>query len=123
MAYPMNFTFDERGRMWVIEPRDYPFIHDTTTGFPTNTSNGIASNRLAGKGRILIFEDVNGDGKSDIVWRDAAGIVYLWFMNGGALIAGPGIGAVASATARAGAPASLPSSTTEAFATGPMSAC
>ncbi|HAP00189.1 MAG TPA: hypothetical protein DCQ83_09120 [Fibrobacteres bacterium] len=65
MAYPMNFTFDERGRMWVIEPRDYPFIHDTTTGFPTNTSNGIASNRLAGKGRILIFEDVNGDGAMD----------------------------------------------------------
>ena len=24
MAYPTNFTFDERGRMWVIEPRDYP---------------------------------------------------------------------------------------------------
>jgi phospholipase/lecithinase/hemolysin len=31
--------------------------------------------------------DVNGDGKSDIVWRDTSGNVAIWEMNGAAVIA------------------------------------
>jgi hypothetical protein len=27
----------------------------------------------------------NGDGKSDLLWRDAAGDTYIWFMNGTAI--------------------------------------
>ena len=50
--YLMSFSFDERGRVWAAEPRDYP--------------NNIASNRLTGgQGRILILEDTNGDGALD----------------------------------------------------------
>ena len=26
--------------------------------------------------------DFNGDGKADILWRDVAGLVDIWFMNG-----------------------------------------
>jgi phospholipase/lecithinase/hemolysin len=38
--------------------------------------------------------DVNGDGKSDIVWRDTAGDVAVWEMNGAAILAAGGIGNV-----------------------------
>lgn len=71
LAYLMNFTFDEKGRMWAVEPRDYPYMHDTTgnpdvsvTGI--TTTNGLASNRTTGgRGRIVILEDTNGDGAMD----------------------------------------------------------
>lgn len=50
--YLMHINFDERGRVWAAEPRDYP--------------NNIASNRLTGgQGRILILEDTDGDGAMD----------------------------------------------------------
>jgi len=47
--YLMYFTFDERGRVWAVDARDYP--------------NTINSNRTTGgQGRILIMEDTDGDG-------------------------------------------------------------
>ncbi len=70
LAYIMEFTFDERGRVWAVEPRDYPYTHDAT-GMPDVTSpgitttNGIPADRLAGRGRILILTDVDGDGSLD----------------------------------------------------------
>lgn len=49
MHYLMYFTFDERGRVWAVDARDYP--------------NNINSNRTTGgQGRILILEDTDGDG-------------------------------------------------------------
>ena len=49
MHYLMHFTFDERGRVWAVDARDYP--------------NTINSNRTTGgQGRILILEDTDGDG-------------------------------------------------------------
>ncbi|MBV9971235.1 MAG: VCBS repeat-containing protein [Xanthobacteraceae bacterium] len=36
--------------------------------------------------------DVNGDGKSDIVWRDQAGDLAIWEMNGAAVIANAALG-------------------------------
>ncbi len=38
--------------------------------------------------------DVNGDGKSDIVWRDSSGNLAIWEMNGAAVIANGGLGNV-----------------------------
>ncbi len=70
LAYIMEFTFDERGRVWAIEPRDYPYTHGAD-GMPDltspgiTTSNGIPADRLAGRGRILILTDVDGDGSLD----------------------------------------------------------
>ena len=49
LHYLMYFTFDERGRVWAVDARDYP--------------NNINSNRTTGgQGRILILEDTDGDG-------------------------------------------------------------
>ncbi len=76
LAYIMEFTFDEKGRTWAVEPRDYPYTHDTTGWVDitvpgitmtvgNNGGNGLPSNRLAGRGRILILTDVDGDGSLD----------------------------------------------------------
>lgn len=46
---PIAFTWDERGRLWVVQSMDYPH----------NLSNDV------GGDRITICEDINGDGKAD----------------------------------------------------------
>ncbi len=46
---PIAFTWDERGRLWVVQSQDYP--HDL--------ANDV------GGDRITICEDTNGDGKAD----------------------------------------------------------
>ena len=40
--------------------------------------------------------DFNGDGKSDIAWRDTSGNLAAWLMNGGAVLQSAGLGAVPS---------------------------
>src|SRR5262245_31460762 len=57
VVQPIAFTFDDRGRLWVVECRSYPkWIRD---GKP-------------GPDRVLIFEDTDGDGRFDkrIVFAD-----------------------------------------------------
>jgi hypothetical protein len=52
LGYLMYITFDDRGRVWALDVRDYPNI--------------ITSNRLSGgQSRIVILEDANGDGALD----------------------------------------------------------
>lgn len=46
---PLNMSFDDRGRMWVTQSYEYPF--PDTTG--------------AGKDKISILEDTDGDGTAD----------------------------------------------------------
>ena len=68
---PISFTFDERGRLWVIEAMDYP--NDVRNGEP-------------GDDRIKIVEDTNGDGKADkfTVFADRLNLATsLTFANGG----------------------------------------
>lgn len=72
LAYLMYFTFDEKGRVWAIDSRDYPYTHDTTgNGTPTipgwSSSNniGLPSDRLTGQSRIVILEDTDGNGSLD----------------------------------------------------------
>jgi hypothetical protein len=36
--------------------------------------------------------DYDGDGKSDLVWRDIAGNTAIWFMNGTAVSLAAGVG-------------------------------
>ncbi len=50
LVQPMAFTIDDRGRIWVVESYNYP-----TWSKPDE----------AGKDRILIFEDADGDGRFD----------------------------------------------------------
>ncbi|PYP78303.1 MAG: dehydrogenase [Gemmatimonadetes bacterium] len=46
---PMNLAFDARGRLWVTHSREYP----------------IAAAAGAGRDRVSILEDTNGDGRAD----------------------------------------------------------
>jgi uncharacterized protein len=72
---PITFQFDERGRLWVIEARDYP--NRVLRGGP-------------GDDRIKILEDTNGDGKADkvTVFADHLNLpTSLAFANGGVVVA------------------------------------
>lgn len=51
MTQPMAFCWDDRGRLWIAENRDYE-----------SRGHGFSN---AGDSRILILEDTNGDGAAD----------------------------------------------------------
>ena len=51
ITQPMAFCWDDRGRLWVAENRDYE-----------NRERGFSND---GTSRIVILEDTNGDGKAD----------------------------------------------------------
>ena len=77
IAKPIAFAWDERGRLWVCETRDYP--------------HGV---QPAGEGNdsIKICEDTDGDGKADkfTVFADKLNIpTSLVFANGGIIITQP----------------------------------
>jgi len=66
----------------------------------TALSGGPQDN--AGAGAVWVFNlhnaaathDFNGDGKSDILWRDTSGDVAMWLMNGGSLLQAAALGSV-----------------------------
>ena len=72
---PVAMTWDEKGRLWVIETIDYP--------------NTVREQDGAGDDRIKILEDTNGDGKADkvTVFADNLNIpTSLVFANGGVIV-------------------------------------
>jgi putative membrane-bound dehydrogenase-like protein len=75
IAKPIAFAWDERGRLWVAETRDYP--HGVTPGG-------------GGHDDIKICEDTDGDGKADkfTVFADKLNLpTSLVFVNGGVIVA------------------------------------
>jgi hypothetical protein len=42
--------------------------------------------------------DFNGDGKSDLLWRDTGGDTAIWFMNGLSVASSGSIGNIPTAT-------------------------
>ncbi len=77
IAKPIAFSWDERGRLWVCETRDYP--HGVQ---PTGQGNDS----------IKICEDTDGDGKADkfTVFADKLNIpTSLVFVNGGVIVSQP----------------------------------
>lgn len=73
---PITMSFDERGRLWVIESMDYP--NKVLNGGP-------------GDDRIKILEDTNGDGRADkfTVFAEHLNLpTSMVFVNGGVLVAG-----------------------------------
>ena len=77
IAKPIAFAWDDRGRCWVAETRDYP--HDVKAAGLGNDS-------------IKICEDTDGDGKADkfTVFADKLNIpTSLVFVNGGIIVSQP----------------------------------
>ncbi len=75
IAKPIAFAWDDRGRLWVAETRDYP--HGVTPGGEGNDD-------------IKICEDTDGDGKADkfTVFADHLNLpTSLVFANGGVIVA------------------------------------
>ncbi len=73
---PMAIAWDERGRAWVVEARDYP--------------HGLVGEGEPGNDSIKICEDTNGDGRADkfTVFADKLNLATsLVFVNGGILVA------------------------------------
>lgn len=74
---PIAFAWDERGRLWVAETRDYP--------------HGVVENG-EGNDDIKICEDTDGDGRADkfTVFADHLNLpTSLVFANGGIIVAQP----------------------------------
>lgn len=68
VVQPIAFTFDDRGRMWVVECHSYP---EWTTGR---------------KDRVLILEDTDGDGVADVrkvFWDQGTNLTGIAYGFGG----------------------------------------
>lgn len=73
---PIWVAWDERGRAWVVEARDYP--------------HGLVEEGQPGKADVKICEDTDGDGRADrfIVFAEGLNLATsLVFVNGGVLVA------------------------------------
>ena len=73
---PIAMSWDERGRLWIVESVDYPNTFLETDG--------------AANDRIKICEDTNGDGKADkfTIFADKLNIpTSMVFANGGVVVA------------------------------------
>lgn len=73
---PIWISWDERGRAWVVEARDYP--------------HGLVEEGERGQADIKICEDTDGDGKADrfTVFADGLNLATsLVFADGGVLVA------------------------------------
>ncbi len=72
VAQPVFLNFDERGRMWVVEYRQYPqpagltmVSHDQFWRAIYDKVPPPPPNHVRGKDRITIHEDTDGDGRFD----------------------------------------------------------
>lgn len=73
---PIWISWDERGRAWVVEARDYP--------------HGLVDEGKPGLASVKICEDTDGDGRADrfTVFADKLNLATsLVFVNGGVLVA------------------------------------
>jgi putative membrane-bound dehydrogenase-like protein len=72
IAQPLHLTFDERGRLWVVEYRQYPepagltqVSHDRFWRSVYDRVPPPPPNHFVGKDRVSIHEDTDGDGRFD----------------------------------------------------------
>jgi Phosphoesterase family/FG-GAP-like repeat len=67
------------------------------SGLGSSAPNNAAQASGLGNGIFSVSSDThdfNGDGKSDIAWRDGSGNTAVWLMNGAQVVSSGGIGAV-----------------------------
>jgi hypothetical protein len=60
-----------------------------TSGFTPTTADTSLANTFCGRTQT---HDFNGDGMSDILWRDTSGNVAMWLMNGATVGTSSGVG-------------------------------
>ena len=65
--------------------RRYRHGSQTVPVSPTGHGNGTQARPPRLSSALTATHDFNGDGKSDIVWRNTGGTVAMWLMNGGAI--------------------------------------
>ena len=72
VGQPLHISFDERGRMWVVQYRQYPYpagikmvSRDRYYRSVFDRVPTAPPNHVRGNDRITIHEDTNGDGKFD----------------------------------------------------------
>ncbi len=72
VAQPVNMKFDERGRLWVVQYRQYPYpeglkvtSRDKHWRVQYDKVPPAPPNHVRGKDKITIHEDTNGDGTFD----------------------------------------------------------
>jgi putative heme-binding domain-containing protein len=73
IAKPMNMAFDERGRLWITESREYPFA---------------APLDKKGRDAIKVLEDTDADGRADKITTFADGLnipIGIYPYRGGAI--------------------------------------
>ena len=71
LSQPIAFTFDDRGRLWVVQNFSHPYYKNV------------------GHDTILIFEDTDGDGKFDkrkVFWDKGQYVTGIQFGHGGVWI-------------------------------------
>ena len=74
VAQPLSISFDDRGRMWVLQYRQFPNPNGLT---PVQVDHWLRTkyDRIPdpppqgpkGNDRISVYEDTNGDGRADVV--------------------------------------------------------
>src|SRR5262245_20059019 len=63
VVQPIAFTFDDRGRLWVVECMSYPKWNKNVA--TERGDGGRVIDKRQGKDRVVIFEDTDGDGQFD----------------------------------------------------------
>src|SRR5438128_3011406 len=63
VVQPIAFTFDDRGRLWVVECMSYPKWNKDIA--VEKGEGGRVLDKRKGKDRVVIFEDTDGDGQFD----------------------------------------------------------
>ncbi|MEO6098491.1 MAG: PVC-type heme-binding CxxCH protein [Fibrobacteria bacterium] len=82
--YLQHFTFDERGRLWAVEPKSYPNIIRTASGTTSDQKF------VGGLDRIVIMEDTDGDHVMDKMKVFVSGLNLpqaIEVVNGGIVVA------------------------------------
>lgn len=72
---PVSMAWDEKGRLWILETKDYP--------------NNIKLDPAQGQDQIKILEDTDGDGRADkfTVFADRLSVpTSIVFSNGGVIV-------------------------------------
>ena len=92
-----SFTVNSAASITAVSPAGSGIV-DVTVTTPSGTSaiSGADKFTYGGVGRAV--HDFNGDGFSDILWRDNIGDLAVWLMSGAQVLQSSGLGNVSFAT-------------------------